>query len=214
MKIRVLSAVVLAVSVMLGGCTTNPYTGESQMAKSAKYGTIAAVTGGVIGALVGGEKGAYIGAGLGAMTGGGYGYYTDVQEKKLREQIQASNAEMELSRTKDNRLMITMPGDISFMSGSADINPANYQALTVIANEVKTNNMTMMITGHTDNTGSVALNDSLSKARANSVASYMYAQGIPFGAVKTEGLSMHQPIASNATPDGRARNRRVEIILQ
>lgn len=214
MKIRVLSAVVLAISVMLGGCTTNPYTGESQMAKSAKYGTIAAVTGGVIGALVGGEKGAYIGAGLGAMTGGGYGYYTDVQEKKLREQIQASNAEMELSRTKDNRLMITMPGDISFMSGSADINPANYQALTVIANEVKTNNMTMMITGHTDNTGSVALNDSLSKARANSVASYMYAQGIPFGAVKTEGLSMHQPIASNASPDGRAKNRRVEIILQ
>lgn len=93
MKIRILSAVVLAVSVMLGGCTTNPYTGEKQMAKSAKYGTIAAVTGGVIGALVGGEKGAYIGAGLGAMTGGGYGYYTDVQEKKLREQIQASNAE-------------------------------------------------------------------------------------------------------------------------
>jgi outer membrane protein OmpA-like peptidoglycan-associated protein len=214
MKIRILSAVVLAVSVMLGGCTTNPYTGESQMAKSAKYGTIAAVTGGVIGALVGGEKGAYIGAGLGAMTGGGYGYYTDVQEKKLREQIQASNAEMELSRTKDNRLMITMPGDISFMSGSADINPSNYQALTVIANEVRTNNMTMMITGHTDNTGSVALNDSLSKARANSVASYMYAQGVPFGAVKTEGLSFHQPVASNSTPDGRAKNRRVEIILQ
>jgi outer membrane protein OmpA-like peptidoglycan-associated protein len=214
MKIRILSAVVLAVSVMLGGCTTNPYTGESQMAKSAKYGTIAAVTGGVIGALVGGEKGAYIGAGLGAMTGGGYGYYTDVQEKKLREQIQASNAEMELSRTKDNRLMITMPGDISFMSGSADINPSNYQALTVIANEVRTNNMTMMIVGHTDNTGSVALNDSLSKARANSVASYMYAQGVPFGAVKTEGLSFHQPVASNSTPDGRAKNRRVEIILQ
>lgn len=214
MKIRILSAVVLAVSVMLGGCTTNPYSGEKQMAKSAKYGTIAAVTGGVIGALVGGEKGAYIGAGLGAMTGGGYGYYTDVQEKKLREQIQASNAEMELSRTKDNRLMITMPGDISFMSGSADINPSNYQALTVIANEVRTNNMTMMITGHTDNTGSVALNDSLSKARANSVASYMYAQGVPFGAVKTEGLSFHQPVAANKTPDGRARNRRVEIILQ
>lgn len=214
MKIRILSAVVLAVSVMLGGCTTNPYSGEKQMAKSAKYGTIAAVTGGVIGALVGGEKGAYIGAGLGAMTGGGYGYYTDVQEKKLREQIQASNAEMELSRTKDNRLMITMPGDISFMSGSADINPSNYQALTVIANEVRTNNMTMMIVGHTDNTGSVALNDSLSKARANSVASYMYAQGVPFGAVKTEGLSFHQPVASNSTPDGRAKNRRVEIILQ
>lgn len=214
MKIRILSVVLLAVSVMLGGCTTNPYSGEKQMAKSAKYGTIAAVTGGVIGALVGGEKGAYIGAGLGAMTGGGYGYYTDVQEKKLREQIQASNAEMELSRTKDNRLMITMPGDISFMSGSADINPSNYQALTVIANEVRTNNMTMMIVGNTDNTGSVALNDSLSKARANSVASYMYAQGVPFGAVKTEGLSFHQPVASNSTPDGRAKNRRVEIILQ
>lgn len=214
MKIGILSVVVLAVSVLLGGCTTNPYTGESQMAKSAKYASIAAVTGGVIGALVGGEKGAYIGAGLGAMTGGGYGFYTDIQEKKLREKIKASNAEMELSRTADNRLMITMPGDISFMSGSADINPSNYQALTVVANEVRTNNMTMMITGHTDNTGSVALNDSLSKARANAVASYMYAQAIPFGAVKTEGLAFHQPVASNSTPDGRAKNRRVEIILQ
>lgn len=214
MKIRILSAVVLAVSVMLGGCTTNPYTGESQMAKSAKYSTIAAVTGGVIGALIGGEKGAYIGAGLGAMTGGGYGFYTDVQEKKLREKIKASNAEMELSRTADNRLMITMPGDISFMSGSAEINPSNYQALSIVANEVRTNNMTMMITGHTDNTGSVALNDSLSKARANAVASYMYAQAIPFGAVKTEGLAFYQPVASNSTPDGRAKNRRVEIILQ
>ena len=214
MKIRILSAVVLAVSVMLGGCTTNPYTGESQMAKSAKYSTIAAVTGGVIGALIGGEKGAYIGAGLGAMTGGGYGFYTDVPEKKLREKIKASNAEMELSRTADNRLMITMPGDISFMSGSAEINPSNYQALSIVANEVRTNNMTMMITGHTDNTGSVALNDSLSKARANAVASYMYAQAIPFGAVKTEGLAFYQPVASNSTPDGRAKNRRVEIILQ
>lgn len=214
MKIRMLSAVVLALSVILGGCTTNPYTGESQMAKSAKYGSIAAVAGGVVGALIGGEKGAYIGAGLGAMTGGGYGFYTDVQEKKLREQIKASNAEMELSRTADNRLMITMPGDISFMSGSADINPANYQALTVIANEAKTNKLAMIITGHTDNTGSIALNDSLSKARANSVASYMYAQGVPFAAVRTEGMSVHKPVASNATPDGRARNRRVEIILQ
>ena len=74
--------------------------------------------------------------------------------------------------------------------------------------------MTMMITGHTDNTGSVALNDSLSKARANAVASYMYAQAIPFGAVKTEGLAFYQPVASNSTPDGRAKNRRVEIILQ
>lgn len=214
MKIRIISAVVLAFTVMLGGCTTNPYTGERQMAKSAKYGSIAAVTGGVIGALVGGEKGAYIGAGLGAMAGGSYGFYTDVQEKKLRQQIEASNAEMELSRTADNRLMITMPSDISFMSGSADINPSNYQALTVIANEVKNNKLTMLIVGHTDNTGSVALNDSLSKARADSVASYMFAQGIPFSAVKTEGFSFHKPVASNSTADGRARNRRVEIILQ
>lgn len=214
MKKSIVISVLLTMAVMITGCTTNPYSGESQMAKSAKYGSIAAVTGGVIGALVGGERGAYIGAGLGAMTGGGYGYYTDVQEKKLREEIQASNSQMELSRTPDNRLMITMPGDISFNSGSAEINPANYQALTVVANEAKTKNLTMLIVGHTDNTGSVSLNDSLSLARANSVASYMYAQGVPFGAVKTEGLSLHQPIASNSTPEGRARNRRVEIVLQ
>lgn len=200
--------------LVLAGCTVNPYTGERQMAKSAKYAGVASVVGAGVGALVGGEKGAYIGAGLGAMAGGGYGYYTDRQEKALREQIVAANESMEVSRTQDNKLMVTMPGDINFRTGSAEINPINYQALSIIANTVKQNRGSMMIVGHTDNTGSLELNQSLSVARANSVASYMYAQGVPFGTVNIQGMAYHQPIADNGSVEGRAKNRRVEIILQ
>jgi outer membrane protein OmpA-like peptidoglycan-associated protein len=212
MKIKVF-AIIAALAVLVG-CTANPYTGERQMAKSAKYGTVAAVTGGIVGALVGGEKGAYIGAGLGAAMGGGYGYYTDRQEKALREQIVAANESMEVSRTADNRLMVTMPGDINFRTGSAELSPSNYQALSVIAQTVLQNRGAMLIVGHTDNTGSLQLNESLSVARAQSVASYMYAQGVPFGAVNVQGMAYHQPIADNATAEGRSKNRRVEIILQ
>lgn len=212
MKIKVFA--IIAAMAVLVGCTANPYTGERQMAKSAKYGSVAAVTGGIVGALVGGEKGAYIGAGLGAAVGGGYGYYTDRQEKALREQIVAANESMEVSRTADNRLMVTMPGDINFRTGSAELNPSNYQALSVIAQTVLQNRGSLVVIGHTDNTGSLQLNESLSVARAQSVASYMYAQGVPFGAVNIQGMAYHRPIADNTTSEGRAKNRRVEIILQ
>ncbi len=212
MKIKVF-AIITALAILVG-CTQNPYTGERQMAKSAKYGGIATLVGAGVGALVGGESGAYIGAAVGGAAGGSYGYYTDVQERNLRRQIEAANESMEVSRTQDNRLMVTMPGDINFRTGSAEINPANYQALSVIAQTVKDNRGSMVVVGHTDNTGSLELNQSLSLARANSVASYMYAQGVPFGGVNIQGMAFHQPIASNSTPEGRAKNRRVEIILQ
>lgn len=212
MKIRIVAAILLMCSIIVSGCTTNPYTGESQMAKSAKYGIIATTAGGVLGALVGGKKGAMIGAGLGAAMGGGYGYYTDVQENKLREQLR--NTGMEVTRNQNNSLTVTMPSDVTFDTGSADIKSVNYQALNSVVGAIRERNGTVMIVGHTDHKGSLELNQSLSLARANSVANYMFAQGVPFGSIKTQGMAFHNPIASEATAEGRAQNRRVEIILQ
>lgn len=214
MKSNWISALVLLLTVAVSGCTTNPYTGESQTAKSVKYGSLTALALGGVGALIGGEKGAIIGATIGASVGGGYGYYTDVQEKKLRQQMAEANANIEVSRNQQNQLMITMPSDITFNSGSAEINASNYQALMAVAGAVKERNGTMLIVGHTDNTGSLELNQSLSLARATSVANYMFAQGIPMNNIRTDGMAFHQPIASNATVAGREQNRRVEIILQ
>lgn len=209
MKIKIIMLIVFLSFV--SGCTTNPYTGESQMAKAAKYGGIATATGGIIGALVGGEKGAYIGAGLGAMVGGGYGFYTDKQEAVLRKQIEAS--QMTLTRNQDQSLTVNMP-DITFQINSATIQQNHIQALSAIADTVKAQGGSMKIIGHTDNTGSLELNQNLSQARADSVANYMFSQGIPFSTVQTKGMAYYSPVADNKTEEGRSLNRRVEIILQ
>lgn len=212
MKMRIASMVMVMLAVLLTGCTTNPYSGERQMAKSAKYGGFATVAGGVVGALVGGKDGALIGAGLGAAAGGGYGYYTDVQEMKLRQSLEQER--MSVTRNADNSLTVSMPSDVAFDTGSAEIKTVNYQALNTIASTVKASNGAMRIVGHTDSTGSLELNQRLSENRAASVANYMLAQGIAYERITTEGQAYHNPVADNSTPTGRAKNRRVEIILQ
>lgn len=209
MKIKMIMLIVFLSFVT--GCTTNPYSGESQMAKSAKYAGIATATGGIIGALVGGEKGAYIGAGLGAMVGGGYGFYTDRQEALLRKQIESSK--MTLTRNQDQSLTVNMP-DITFQTNSATIQQSHIQSLSAIADTVKSQGGSMKIIGHTDNTGSLELNQNLSQARASAVANYMFQNGLPFNSVHAQGMAYYSPIADNSTAEGRSRNRRVEIILQ
>lgn len=201
----------LLISLFLAGCTINPHTGEKQTAKSVKYGGIATATGAVVGALIGGKKGAVIGAGLGAMTGGSYGFYTDYQENKLRKELE--QARMTVTRNQDQTLTVTMP-DITFQTNSAMIDSQFFQALTTISNTVKEKNGLVRIVGHTDNRGSIELNQALSLARANSVANYLSSQGVPFSNISTQGMAYYNPIADNETEFGRAKNRRVEIILQ
>lgn len=203
--------VLITLLSFVAGCTTNPYTGESQMAKAVKYGGIATTAGGVIGAVIGGKQGAMIGAGIGAMAGGGYGYYSDRQELALRKQIEASK--MTLTRNEDNSLTVNMP-DVTFQTNSATIEYVYMQSLLAVAQTVKENNGSMRILGHTDNTGSLELNSNLSNARALSVANFMFNNGIPFANVQTQGMAYYNPIADNSTVEGRAKNRRVEIILQ
>ncbi|MBP8883433.1 OmpA family protein [Ectopseudomonas oleovorans] len=205
-----------ALMAMLAGCTTNPYTGESQAGKAGIYGGIGAATGAVIGAATSSKKdrtkGALIGAAVGGAAGGGYGYYVDTQEAKLRQTLQGTGVQVQ--RNGDD-LKLIMPGNITFASNSADISSSFYptlNSLVLVFKEFNKNGVN--IVGHTDNTGSLELNQSLSQRRAQSVANYLTANGVPGQRISAYGAGPSQPIASNATDAGRAQNRRVEINLR
>lgn len=205
-----------ALMAMLAGCTTNPYTGESQAGKAGIYGGIGAATGAVIGAATSSKKdrtkGALIGAAVGGAAGGGYGYYVDTQEAKLRQTLQGTGVQVQ--RNGDD-LKLIMPGNITFASNSADISSSFYptlNSLVLVFKEFNKNGVN--IVGHTDSTGSQELNQSLSQRRAQSVANYLTANGVPGQRISAYGAGPSQPIASNATDAGRAQSRRVEINLR
>lgn len=209
---RKITLSVLAAALLMGGlagCTTNPYTGESQAAKSAKYGGFGALGGAAVGALVGGKKGALIGAAVGGASGAGYGYYTDVQEKKLGDQLKGTG--VQLQREGEN-LNLIMPGNITFGTAQSDISASFYPVLKSIATSLKEyNNSTIVVVGHTDNTGTFEKNQVLSEQRAYSVASYFVSEGITQDRIQAIGAGPRQPIADNNTEQGRQTNRRVEI---
>ena len=205
-----------ALMALLAGCTTNPYTGESQAGKAGIYGGIGAATGAVIGAATSSKKdrtkGALIGAAVGGAAGGGYGYYVDTQDAKLRQTLQGTGVQVQ--RNGDD-LKLIMPGNITFASNSADISSSFYptlNSLVLVFKEFNKNGVN--IVGHTDSTGSQELNQSLSQRRAQSVANYLTANGVPGQRISAYGAGPSQPIASNATDAGRAQNRRVEINLR
>ncbi|MGP9826336.1 OmpA family protein [Ectopseudomonas khazarica] len=205
-----------ALMAMLAGCTTNPYTGEQQAGKAGIYGGVGAVTGAVIGAATSSKKdrakGALIGAAVGGAAGGGYGYYVDTQEAKLRQTLQGTGVQVQ--RNGDD-LKLIMPGNITFASNSADISSGFYptlNSLVLVFKEFDKNGVN--IVGHTDSTGSQELNQSLSQRRAQSVANYLTANGVPGQRISAYGAGPSQPIASNSSEAGRAQNRRVEINLR
>lgn len=207
-------AVATSVAFLLSACTTNPYTGESQVSRTAIGAIGAGVVGAGIGALANKKnraKGAAIGAGIGALAGGGVGAYMDAQNAKLRKQLQNTG----VSVTKNgNEIILNMPGDITFKTGSAELSPNFYSVLNSVALVLKEYDKTIVtMVGYTDNTGSVATNNALSQRRANTVAQYLISQNLKSERFVTEGMGASHFIATNATPEGRAKNRRVEIYL-
>lgn len=198
----------------LSACTTiNPYTGEQQTSKAAKGAAIGAGVGVVAGLLTGGNdvRNAAIGAGIGALAGGGVGYYMDVQEAKLRQQLQGTG--VSVVRNGDN-ITLNMPGNVTFASNSADLNARFFSALDGVGMVLKEYDKTMIeVAGHTDSTGSAALNQSLSERRAQSVAAYLTSRGVADKRMLTVGAGPSRPIASNATAEGRQQNRRVELTI-
>jgi outer membrane protein OmpA-like peptidoglycan-associated protein len=207
---------VLAVSVIFAvtACTTvNPYTEEKQTSKLAIGAGIGAASGAVIGLITADSKNrqrnALIGAGIGALAGGGIGYYMDVQEAKLRQRLR--NSGVSVTRVGD-QIMLNMPGNVTFDTNRAEINAGFYDVLNSVAVVLKEYKKTTVdVIGHTDSVGAEAYNQRLSENRARSVAEYLSGQGVMSARLLIAGMGEAQPIAANATPEGRAQNRRVNI---
>jgi len=211
------SALVAMLALSVAGCYTyDPYTGEKKVSDTTKGAGIGAAAGAVVGLLTGGDaaahrKNALIAAGVGALAGGAIGNYMDRQEANLRHDLAGTG--VSVTRMGDN-ITLNMPGNITFKSNSAELDPSFYKVLNSVNVVVKKYNKTVVeVAGHTDNTGAADYNQKLSERRANSVAEYLESQGLANNRVVTVGAGESRPVADNATPEGRQANRRVELTL-
>ena len=122
---------------------------------------------------------------------------------------------VEVTRTADNQLKLNVPNDVSFDTGSAAIRPQLRAVLDPFAASLRDDpNARLTVIGHTDNTGSDAINNPLSLERARSVRDYLVDRGVGASRIDIAGRGEREPVADNATEAGRARNRRVEIFLR
>lgn len=202
----------LAVALMTAGCTTDPETGQKRMS-SAGIGAIAGVLGGyVMGDVIGGRNdrtAKILGAGLGGLAGAGIGHYMDEQEKKLRQQT--AGTDIDVVRQGDE-ILLNMPSGVTFDTNSSTIKPEFGGTLDQVASTLTQYDKTIIdVYGHTDSTGSDAINIPLSQNRAQSVANYLTLRGVQSARIATQGFAATRPVASNDTPEGRQANRRVEI---
>ena len=209
--------ILLAAAALAAGCQTiDPYTGETKTASATKGAAIGAGAGAVLGILTGDDSKerrnrALIGAGVGALAGGAVGSYMDTQEKKLREQLQGTG--VSVTRVGDE-IILNMPGNVTFQTDSSDLNPQFFGVLDSVAQVLTEFDKTIIeVAGHTDSRGSAEYNQSLSERRAATVATYINNRGIDQRRILAFGRGLTQPIADNATPAGRAQNRRVELTL-
>lgn len=215
MKAAIITTV--ALSLTLTACYTyDPYTGEKKVSDTTKGAGIGAAAGAVVGLLTGGDaaahrKNALIAAGVGALAGGAVGNYMDRQESKLRHDL--SGTGVSVTRIGDN-VTLNMPGNITFKTDSAELDPSFYPVLNSVNTVLKKYDKTVVeVAGHTDSTGSADYNQRLSERRANAVAQYLEGQGLAQNRVVTIGAGETKPVASNDTAQGRQANRRVELTL-
>ena len=201
----------MVLASFLSACATDPYTGESKVAKTAWGTGIGAAAGAGIGALVGGKKGALIGAGIGAATGAAGGGYMDYQAAQLRKELTGTGVQV---KEADGRIYLVMPGNITFDTNQAFIKQSFQPVVISISKVLKEYDKTLVqVNGYTDNTGSDAINNPLSVKRANAIADFLKIQGVAANRIIANGYGSANPIASNATAAGREQNRRVEIVL-
>jgi outer membrane protein OmpA-like peptidoglycan-associated protein len=206
------SGLVFLTVALLAGCQGMSPTQQG----TATGAGIGAIGGAVLGGLIDGSRGARAGAAIGAAAGAGGGYLWSKQmedQKRAMEQATQGTG-VAVTQTADNQLKLEVPSDVSFRVGRADIE-SNFRpvldrfAQTLVANPAST----VRIIGHTDSTGSNAVNDPLSVNRAASVRSYLSDRGVPPARIAIDGRGSREPIADNATEAGRSKNRRVEIYV-
>ncbi|APR03695.1 OmpA family protein [Thauera chlorobenzoica] len=207
-----------ALTLAIGGLSGCANMSETQRDTGIGAG-IGAVTGAIIGrATAGGDKskstatGAAVGAAVGAA--GGYLWSQRMQEQKAAMEQATAGTGVGVSQTADNQLKVDIPSDISFDTGRYDIKPNMRPVLDRLATSLNQHPVTTVtIIGHTDSTGSDAINDPLSINRAAATRDYLAMRGVSAQRIAIDGRGSRQPIADNATAAGRAMNRRVEIFI-
>ncbi len=213
-----LGVAMLVTAGMLSGCAT--YTGQTNDPNDPNRTGRGALIGAGIGTAVGLLAGknaknrrekAMIGAGIGALAGAGIGAYQDRQEAELRRQTAGTGVDVQRD---GDVIKLNLPDGVTFDFNKTDVKPQFYPALNNIARTISQYNQTIVeINGHTDNIGTVAVNQKVSEQRAQSVANYLAGQGVQPVRMETHGYNFQYPIADNNTDAGRAANRRVEIRL-
>ena len=198
--------------LILGGCAAP----QSNTGKGAAYGAAGgAVAGAVLGQVIGGDTegtlvGAAAGAAIGAAAGAGVGHMMDRQEAEMRDALAASEAAA--VRREGELLAITLKGDVTFDLDSDMVRPGLYNELDRIAQiMIKYPETSILVEGHTDSTGSETYNQQLSERRATNVKNLLVQRGVQDFRVNIIGYGESRPVATNATPEGRQMNRRVEI---
>lgn len=213
MKKTIVSLSVIAIGLSgLVGCANMSETQKTTGTGAA----IGAVAGGVIGASTGDRKTAATGAAIGAAVGAGGGYmWSKHMEKQRAEMEQATQGTgVSVSQTADNQLKLDIPSDISFDTNRYDIKSNLRPILDRFATTLNQNPVTTVtIIGHTDSTGTDAINNPLSVNRAAATRDYLVARGVSSSRIAIDGRGSREPIADNNTYDGRAQNRRVEVYV-
>jgi len=211
---KILSATLVG-ALAVAGCADMTAT---QRGTAAGAG-IGAASGAVIGAATaGGNRGksAATGAAIGGAVGaiGGYIWSKKMEESRQKMEQASQGTGIDVSRTADNRLKLNIPADAGFDVNRSELKPSLRSVLDKFATTLNEHAVTSIaIVGHTDSTGSDAVNNPLSMARAQSTRDYLVAHGVAPGRIGVSGRGEYEPIANNDTAAGRALNRRVEIFI-
>lgn len=196
----------VSASFVLASCTA-----VEQNPRTAAGAGVGALGGAAVGTLFKGDdrRNALIGAGIGMLAGAAVGQYLDQQQRELEQGLAGSGAQV---TRQGDALVVNLPASVTFDTDSAQIKPGSYMALDEVAGTLQRYPQSYVdVVGHTDSTGSDQYNQQLSERRAQSVANYLRTRGVTPARIAAYGMGETQPVATNATADGRQANRRVEI---
>jgi outer membrane protein OmpA-like peptidoglycan-associated protein len=141
------------------------------------------------------------------------------QQTRIDAEKRAADAQAELARLaavkeEARGLVITLSGSVLFASSKSELLPAAQSRLNQVAEALMaTKERKLTVEGHTDSQGSSSYNQVLSQRRADAVRSYIISRGYPAELIQAQGIGKDRPVADNGNPEGRANNRRVEIIV-
>jgi outer membrane protein OmpA-like peptidoglycan-associated protein len=212
--IRTLMAGFAALLVIAGCTTTDTVTGERTRNNTGTGAIIGAIAGAAAGTLAGGNdrRNAMIGAGVGALAGAGIGSYMDRQEQNLRERLAGSG--VGVTRVSQDRILLNFPADLTFDFNQDSVKSQFVPTLRDVAVVMRDYPQTTVdVIGHADSVGADAYNQDLSERRAMNVSSILMQGGVIRERLVATGFGETRPVADNSSDSGRARNRRVEVMI-